>query len=108
MLVNELRIGNLVYIAEEDYVLTIDRQMFPMHPRLPNIEDYRPIPITEEWLLKFGFEKDNDYGFWTSPNPKFIVDENFVLCDIDITVAVKHVHQLQNLYYALTGKELCL
>lgn len=83
-----------------------------------NEKDVSPIPITEEWLIKLGFEKpviswicnfsfcsnkflltewDNDKGSWIISLNK----NNGVLID-----KAKYIHQLQNLYFALTGKEL--
>ena len=61
-----------------------------------------PIPLTEEWLVKFGFENKT---------------KTFVLNNISIKQQTKgyffylsimnqYVHQLQNLYFALTGEEL--
>jgi hypothetical protein len=65
----------------------------------------KPIPLTEEWLVKFGLFKKGDC---------FIINHNFkidfmgcVYCKSDfIGVKCHHLHQLQNLYFALTGKEL--
>jgi len=78
-------------------------------------EPYQPIQLTEEWLLKFGFEllcrkspdgyKDTIFSmqkpYWT-------------LMQLDKGWGVQfwqgnkleYVHQLQNLYFALTGEEL--
>ena len=87
---------------------------------------YEPIPLTEEWLVKFGFEKIK-FKNYKSPCyelkdiilMKDIRDWNiFKYCvsvgdegeDVDgtgfILSTVKCVHQLQNLYFALTGEEL--
>jgi hypothetical protein len=74
-----------------------------------------PIPLTEKWLLDFGFEK-GDYGFYKLYyNDDFYLLTNLKgyteLCINKIKGAVvetKHVHQLQNLYFALTGEELTL
>lgn len=84
-----------------------------------DVSELNPVPLTEEWLVKFGLEvvdliKENKYlkdcvGFWPD-------NENFVYV-IDlygnemgdwgyVTKEIKYVHQLQNLYFALTGKEL--
>jgi hypothetical protein len=76
-----------------------------------------PIPLTEEWLERFGFEQMKLY---TGDNC-FVKEKFCVLCDgelknydlrltfdSDQTIRVKldYVHQLQNLYFALTGEEL--
>jgi hypothetical protein len=85
---------------------------------------YKPIQLTEEWLLKMGFEKDDNY--YTS----YRLDEGYItvkaedndwddLCldvfiktaDMDkefYLTAIEHVHSLQNLYFALTGEELTI
>ncbi|WP_185260330.1 hypothetical protein [Elizabethkingia anophelis] len=72
-----------------------------------------PIPLTEEWLLKLGFidealECRNERIHKTYRSGELILDERFILMDIDTKVEVKYIHQLQNLFYALTGEELKL
>ena len=123
MKAEELRIGNLCYYHVEDSIEgdhdvlnTVDyedlRIMFGEVD-----EDYKPIPLTEEWLLKFGFvhrkrrdvpayEKNNlivEYLFerWTG---RLYWNERNSIRIID----VEYVHQLQNLYFALTGEELTI
>ena len=88
------------------------------------IENFEPIPLTEEWLLKFGFSKNENYVLQIEttlmplsitlsdnyPNEKYKAwdyeDENFSYHIISNNI--KHVHKLQNLYHALTGEELTL
>jgi hypothetical protein len=60
-----------------------------------------PIPLTPEWLESFGVSN--------SRNQFFAVDKDgYVWYDRMMLVRVKpkYVHQLQNLYFALTGEEL--
>lgn len=71
----------------------------------------KPIPLTEEWLLKFGVEKK--YGcFLLSTNRGTIqIEEDLAEISSVIThngfmAPCKYVHQLQNLYFSLTGTEL--
>lgn len=75
----------------------------------------RPIPLTEEWLVKFGvgyieqYYALNDLKLWQINKGKYMVgihiDDYFhQLTGYDI----EYVHQLQNLYHALTGKELTI
>lgn len=93
-----------------------------------NKNQYKPVEcegilLTEEWLVNFGFEKGNnkiinDHFFSKSFHRSLICvnPENGVLVlnndnslnsdDIKLGIEVKYVHQLQNLYYALTNKEL--
>ena len=75
---------------------------------------YEPIPLTEEWLIKFGFDFDGYCSYWKSEIEltKDTMDEHFQsfnnvgsgLCQKEI----KYVNQLQNLYFALTGEELTI
>ena len=85
-----------------------------------DISDVSEISIDEKWLIKFGFEKCNCINILYEKKAenefikyfnvhiekgKFIISVDnygmeFKLCE------VKYVHQLQNLYFALTGKEL--
>ena len=67
------------------------------------VSNPKPIPLTKDWLVKFGFEKRYEDCFEYG---KFILNDEFIMMDIDITIKCKHVHQLQNLYFALTGEEL--
>ena len=78
-----------------------------------------PIPLTEEWLLKFGFERhhsdysnsviyikdvpnNNEFKWGVYP---LELGSGFI---INKSKNLKYVHQLQNLYFALTGEELTI
>lgn len=79
-------------------------------------EFIKPIPLTEDWLNRMGLEWDiywqghtdgnwvltpgNDSGNWRIAYGKRRTDT--------IVYDIKYVHQLQNLYFTLTGKELTL
>jgi hypothetical protein len=72
-----------------------------------NLEDVKPIPLTEEWMLKFGFEYSDlngDSGLWKIPPFQIYGKYNQFLYDYRLDV--NYVHQLQNLYFALTYEEL--
>lgn len=115
MKANELRIGNWVYSPSHKSNYKIIKLDFDSEI---NAE---PIPLTEEWLVKFGFEKDVDNSFvldslaiftdkrlkenvfiQTKTNRSFAGGQWVVLNDLKL----QHVHQLQNLYFALTNEEL--
>jgi len=79
---------------------------------------FNPIPLTEEWLIKLGFERDlqinlyrlyNDFGTIVY-YPKSSVEKSkfsFMLIGYCfVTYEILHLHELQNLYFALTGSEL--
>ena len=74
---------------------------------------YRPIPLTEDWLIKFGFtltpsryEKGdfNIYMLCINNSPHF--DYIIIYKGFETKLIKPNVHTLQNLYFALTGEEL--
>lgn len=122
---NELRIGNLLFYGERIVkVIAIFRTHFICDEVDTGIqignslqENFNPIPLTEEWLLKLGFDNINskEYGIkcgscWMSlSNPKDMGEWQDCYCwifDRFKFIELKYVHQLQNLYFALTGNEL--
>lgn len=75
----------------------------------------KPIPLTEEWLLKFGFEKEYDKFMFSKDKLTILIREhdtfnpNGRVYWNSWTIKEcqpEYVHQLQNLYFALTGEEL--
>ena len=80
-----------------------------------NAYDYnhtKPIPLTEQWLLDFGFETTS-IRTYELPNTRGLViiskmKGEFLIKLNTNTIWIKHIHQLQNLYFALTGEELTL
>jgi hypothetical protein len=118
--VNELRVGNIVTLTGNEVAspldIMIDEVNFPITRKRG---EYNPIPISPEWLERFNFEMDDDmeYGiiwsfkisddasiYWNG----FIeieVRTKYVTTRYDLD-HIKHIHQLQNLYHSLTGKEL--
>lgn len=131
----ELRIGNLVeYNGEVETVTGVTEENPFVNTITPDYLDYEeitPIPLTGEWLLKFGFEEwtwcsdcafiplffgdslfcryyNNQWhvkrlkvgrdreGFFGKTEGRYVLPKG----------KIKYVHQLQNLYFALTNKEL--
>jgi hypothetical protein len=97
------------------------------------LSELEPVPLTGEWMERLGFQKDKnkklrrhsvfytmwffdyaysfsyaefrgDWGFYHSytdaPDPKEDYRYDFISCGI------QHVHQLQQLFHALTQQEL--
>ena len=112
----ELRIGNYVY-TDNEYII---KSYSPdgLFNILTKIENYKPIPLTEEWLLKFGFEDLDtylklDFGklslvYYVDGEKLYLFIDNGEECGSFHLKHIKSVHQLQNLYFALTGKELTI
>jgi hypothetical protein len=81
------------------------------------IEEYEPIPITEEWLIKFGFEKRKDWddGLWFDIDSSLLFSLHYYRYELKLRSAqdnlllnIKSIHQLQNFIYILTGEELTI
>lgn len=123
MEIQELRIGNYYRWnsfkgeAEEDMTISTWNALDLMGFNgiyMDYMSHCFPIPLTEEWLEKFGFEYDietksysilthlekHDYLFEVSNKYQQYFQPDFIGIDI------KYVHQLQNLYFALTNEEL--
>jgi len=137
MKANELRIGNWTSINGywvnvyeiANGVIEISNGVDPY-----SIHDINPIPLTEEWLLKFGFNKGMESGRslfggykyrnyyyiqlefenWQyrlvkkTINDDWVLHQGFISQWSTVKESIDYVHQLQNLYFALTGEELTI
>jgi len=108
---SELRIGNYVYFQNSESGKYENDLPIETGKELDDC-DCQPILLTEEWLIRFGFEK-NSYWFKDDNMIRFVFDENgWLHCSIGdnekgfLYNRIKFVHQLQNLYFALTSQEL--
>jgi hypothetical protein len=109
MKASELRIGNFVKGKETNVYWTveaIDSNSIFSHVKWRSLDAFEPIPLTEEWLLKFGFEKvaENDFILGKYSLYYLLYYDGYRVSEI----TPKYVHQLQNLYFALTGEELII
>ena len=110
MKANELRVGNYVYAEVNLPCLQIHRLMpADIVDVSKGIVEIYPIELTEEILLKCGFEqtsisyfKKDEFTIENWDDNEFIFRWN----DFTISVDLKHLHTLQNLYHALTNEEL--
>jgi len=113
----ELRLGNYVY-PFDDIELCSNEEIFKNCIEVDggviiSTSTYYPIPLTEEWLLKFGFVKIGTYRIEFVKYSKykdFEIEVSLYINDGKIVTGqdfeINYVHQLQNLYFALTGEEL--
>jgi hypothetical protein len=137
MKAKELRIGNLVDVYREDvhYGTIVIESITPygVNERIgtyyavfnkPMCDELlvKPITLTEEWLLKFGFAYDGEWLVLTKFETMFkTININTKISkvtisdgciddyeEIHLTDNIKYVHQLQNLYFALTNEELTI
>lgn len=121
--IKELRIGNYINgIIGDDSELVLcsvtgydPRDEFLFVSNDNNIHyaefvDFKPIPITEEWLLKFGFHKDGEY--YSNGTKHYHLPSNCFYSGNDhvsggnVDARIIYVHQFQNLFFSLCGKEL--
>jgi len=112
----ELRITNLVLLDGNIIEIGIthlmnfsfwERNEQELHPTR-----WEPIPLTEEWLLKFGFVKELDSFYRKNKSSMIEVcfyDNGSIVASQSVCLSyIKYVHNIQNLYFALTGEELTL
>ena len=126
----ELRIGNWVktdYDRPEKITAIINGKALMAQTKHTNIgvnkSRCEPIPLTEQWLKDFGFDGGNGFILIIQDDENYdwvlqayIYDAEIQIWIVDPdddkafgpTIKVNHVHQLQNLYFALTGKELTI
>lgn len=126
---NELRIGNLV--NDSMYVVCINwsdiylnKEIEPLlmiggYYKRYKIEDITPILLTKEWLIKCGlilhdlttkeYVDKNEVGIYLGKDDLYYVissEEDNCGNIYYVDKHIKYLHQLQNLYFALTCIEL--
>jgi hypothetical protein len=126
----DLRIGNIINFNGIPLAVgelsnkNFDEWYVVFSPEDPLIRNFKakginPEPLTEEWLVKFGFEDQS--GGWGGNQGS---EKHYKKATLEIqtfgdsyskwmmvkmnSVQIYYVHQLQNLYFAMTGKELTL
>lgn len=110
---NEVRIGNLVNKCHVDYGwATTKIEIYDIENMLETdgLSSYEPIPLTEEWLVKFRFE-DLIKGTYICKHQVVLKKESDGYSYEKFShqkIIIKSVHQIQNLYFALTGEELVI
>ncbi len=112
---NELRIGNWVIVNEECQIEAIIHDVVDISTRFETyvLDTVKPIPLTEEWLVRFGFKFDGHCSFWKSDieltrdtGEEYYSVFNAHGNSLNRDGIVEYVNQLQNLYFAITGEEL--
>jgi hypothetical protein len=118
MTVYELRINNRVLCYNPannsyDKVVSVKWRHLRFLATFPDSDIYHPVPLTEEYLLRFGFKK--------RANPNHTDSTLYALNRVEILycqeygfrfwtesdfVTIPFVHSLQNLYFALRNKEM--
>jgi len=123
----ELRLYNLVRNKNTNTIEFItaiqNREVLEANEIGYAVEEFEPIEINEDWIIKAGFEKvedytdDGEYIYWYALEIESIYDYDCIhylpndnnqwsIQYSDRPINCKYLHQLQNLYYALCGQEL--
>lgn len=124
MKASELRIGN--YVDGEGKTIIIESINWDgINGCIDRYDEYsidalKPIPLTEQWLLDFGFRKYGTYFTrkygkrvkYHKVTPKFHKEsknyrEPYFVYNPS-RIEINYVHQLQNLHFSLTGEELTI
>ena len=120
MKATDLRISNYVWNSVQKIPVKVDLKI--LSDQLYGVYPWQPIPLTEEWLVKFGFSNPISYKHYFIN----LDDNNIIFATItsnniriglssfnqngrqlsEIVLQIQYVNQLQNLYFALTGEEL--
>ena len=135
MKANELRLNNYIklrgnlcqivsisgLISESVSAVMIDKHRERRH-LYGEMQDIEGDELTEEWLLKLGFNRSSYVsGFDNSVMIIYYEKSNLTICNWGddklimsnafshgLRIEVVYVHELQNLYFALTGQELTI
>ena len=125
----ELRIGNaIIQYGEQTRAYALSAEIDGnIHVNGESHESCEPIPLNDEWLVKFGFNEYTGYSengyekrlnnvhksevisIWNNGDVyEFSVGDRQYDNDYILERELKYVHQLQNLYQSLTGEELTI
>lgn len=117
---SELRIGNILKDSDgKEYAVSghCIYSLTVIENRDLSANNFMPIPLSEEWLLKFGFTKHDKGWFWKNwgKNGTVIIVwmEPYKKYGIQLgqhkTKVVNYVHELQNGFnFLASGEELTL
>lgn len=119
--INELRIGNYICVNNNGHPCRVTElttmsctvESIKENNKEPYVKTMNSIPLTEEFLLKFGFEKkEGSYNrfYYSIDGMDIRIDGDEFETEIGecLYKTIDYVHQLQNLYFALTNEELTM
>ncbi len=126
---SELRLGNLVLFKTGTRIIPVPVDFSHLEMMGKDLSVFFPILLKPEWFEKAGFienkkyallpdarefictlpvqgnQQNEIYGYMKNNKECFA---RAVVNKVPVSANVFHVHGLQNLYYALTGKELVI
>jgi hypothetical protein len=98
---SDCRYGN--YIEYGGSITQLNEREMCHFFRFP--ETYKPIPLTEKWLIGFNFNF-KELGFPELSVSHHLFGNKFYFHIQNYAKEIFFVHELQNLYFALTQREL--
>ena len=111
----DLRLGNLVKKINTNEIITVDFGWLRAIKRQGNL--FCGIELSEEVLKKCGWGRSDEHELCDNSNDIiFVYDWHFKRLEIQIDTEfngveynlkhIKYLHQLQNIYFSITNKEL--
>lgn len=111
MKVKELRVGNWWTNGSYDYVMDINT-LYDIYiaEEIGNSHMWEPIPFTRDWLIKLNLSEEFLLQDCKIEIFQHFADDTIWFFNIDnsLVLEFKNVHELQNLYYVLSGEELTI
>lgn len=123
MTASELRIGNLASVFGTNGLPDGWKEQAVNAENIKtcvsNPDWFKPIPLTADWLAKFRFKpyhKSKPHLVFRN-TISFYLGGDSIMCEVQMgshcedsesLTHIKYVHQLQNLFFALTGEELTI
>ena len=124
MKTSELRLGNLIQSGDDIFVVTsLSRNSigyehiegkdagYGVETIMPGLScDLEYVPLTDFWLIRFSFKTDG-YMYWIDDFCIGFFADGLWFCptgqvSFKIGKKIAYVHELQNLYFDITNKEL--
>ena len=116
MKASDFRIGNWIILDGFGETLVTGANLDDWD-NLMKTQPIEPIPLDEEWLKRLGWTSEytqkgvsiGAFSIETNEDKSLLDKGSYVvttICGSFVIAWIDHVHQLQNLYFALTGKEL--
>jgi len=134
----ELRIGNLLYHKTYKEIIIVNgihrwngwkisfdkkilnsKDEFVNIPCFNDIYCFKLVPLTEEWLFELKLKNNLKYlskHYYKFPGIEYKLGNELIYSSLNNSIyrynvllcSIEYVHQLQNLYFALIGKELII
>ena len=127
MKATDLRIGNWISHMDHSDIWEDEQLQIQAFDYYSFEDEVKPIPLSDEWLVKLGLEKHSVDDFYFIDLGEYILqvvvngfsgtlekDSNWFVSintgfgSQPVTITKRYVHQIQNLYFALTGEELTI